>query len=125
MLFVDDDTSSSELAEIVLRDHGAHVTTASSVDETLKLLRQLQHDVVVTDLALPGRDGFDLVRAVRRLSGRLGRVPLIALTAYVRADGAVQAQAAGFARYLAKPTSAPELIAVLCEVLGRDAAAPT
>jgi PAS domain S-box-containing protein len=119
VLFVDDDTSSNELAELVLSDQGAVVMSANSVDGALELMHAFQPDVIVSDVAMPHRDGFDLVREVRKLSEPLGAVPLIAVTAYARAQDAARALEGGFTRHLAKPAEPRDLAGMICEVLGR------
>jgi Response regulator receiver domain/Histidine kinase-, DNA gyrase B-, and HSP90-like ATPase len=67
ILVVDDESEVLATLESILRHHGAEVLTATCADEALTLLKQHQPTVLVSDLSMPGRDGFDLLRAVRAL----------------------------------------------------------
>jgi PAS domain S-box-containing protein len=119
VLVVDDDESSSELAQIALTDHGAVVMSASSVNGALALLEEFAPDVIVSDVAMPERDGYDLIREVRRRPAPLGTVPAVAVTAYARPEDTTRALEAGFTCHLSKPTDPRRLTATICEVLGR------
>lgn len=113
VLFIDDEVAARDLAELVLGDYGAIVETADSVDGALARLQTFTPDVVVSDIAMPVRDGHDFIRAVRRLPAPVGRVPAIALTAYARAEDAEQAMEAGFSRHLPKPVASDALAAMI------------
>jgi CheY-like chemotaxis protein len=114
VLVVDDDTDARELLESVLTDQGASVLTASSASEGLIAIEHFRPAIVVSDLAMPGMDGYQFMRAIRSLSDeRGGEVAGIALSAYGRAEDSNDAFAAGFLSFLAKPVDVEQL---LCEV---------
>ncbi|MGH7440368.1 MAG: ATP-binding protein [Polyangiaceae bacterium] len=119
VLVVDDDLSAGELAERFLGRHGAVVFNAASVDVALGLVRGFPPDVIVSDIAMPGRDGYDFIREVRKLPAPLGAVPAIALSAYARGEDAERALEAGFTRHLAKPANPEELVAAIRDALDR------
>jgi CheY-like chemotaxis protein len=109
VLLVDDDADTTELMKIVLEQQGAAVETARSVTAALACLKAVPPDVIVSDLSMPGEDGLDLIRQVRRSGGRAASAPAIALSAYARQEDAARALAAGFQRHLAKPVDPREL----------------
>ena len=88
---------------------------ASSVHEALAAIATRLPDVVLTDIAMPHATGFDLVRQLRA-SPRSCEIPVIALTAYARAEDRAQALSLGFAAHLGKPFSPRALVALVAEV---------
>ncbi|MGE3178357.1 MAG: ATP-binding protein [Vicinamibacterales bacterium] len=119
-LVVDDHQDARELAEAVLQAAGALVETAGTVPDALKLFDRSRHDVIVTDIGLPGQDGYDLVRHVRQRA-RQGepRVVAVALTGYARAEDRERALAAGFDRHIVKPAEPAALVMLLRELIDR------
>jgi CheY-like chemotaxis protein len=110
LLLVDDDPEVCELLGLALRQHGAAVRWASSAAEALARLDATLPDVIVSDIGMPGTDGYALLEQVRRREPeRGGSVPAIALTAYASADEVARARAAGFQMHLAKPVD-PERV---------------
>jgi signal transduction histidine kinase/ActR/RegA family two-component response regulator len=110
VLAVDDHHDSLELLRAVLEAAGANVTGVSSVAEALTAPGPF--DVIVSDIGMPDADGYELIRAIRaREQG--ADVPVIALTAYARAEDAARAKSAGFSEHLAKPVHAEELLSVV------------
>ena len=104
LLLVDDDDDSRDAAEHLLRHAGAMVTCAGSAHAAEQLLRQQTFDALVSDIAMPGRDGYDLIQAIRAGGGvRQPRIPAIALTAYVREEDREKAMRAGFDGHMGKP----------------------
>src|SRR5688572_21884995 len=92
VLVVDDDEDWLELMAALLASRGAQVLCASSVDDALHLLDEIPADVVLSDLEMPGPDGFELIRSLRTsANARLVRLPAIALTA--RADPSARERA--------------------------------
>jgi len=90
------------------------VRTAASAAEALEALRQSPPDVLVSDIGMPGEDGYSLIRKVRaREAGCGGCIPALALTAYGRAKDCQRALAAGFHTHLAKPAHPEELARVV------------
>ena len=120
VLVVDDDPDSLEMSAMVLREAGADVRAASSAFRAYEVMRAWQPTVVLTDLAMPGEDGFMLTRGLKAAFGRRGvDVPVIALTAYGTPDNRSRALEAGFDVYLTKPIDPVELAGVIEEVVHR------
>lgn len=123
VLVVDDEPDGRETIAKVLSTYHAEVATASSVREALELFAQSPPDVLVSDIGMPGEDGYDLVREVRRLSGpQGGQVPAMALTAFAREEDRLQAIAAGFQVHATKPIEPAELVAGVARLAGRGGA---
>ncbi|MBS0421143.1 MAG: response regulator [Proteobacteria bacterium] len=121
ILVVDDEPEVLSTLEGILRHHGAEVLTAASADEALKLLDQHQPAVLVSDLAMPGRTGFDLVRAVRALPTPAGKIPAAVLSAYLASEHAAEAESAGFQVFIEKPVQPLELVGQIAQLAGRAA----
>lgn len=119
ILIVDDEPEVLSTLEGILRHHGAEVLTAASADEALKLLDQHQPTVLVSDLAMPGRDGFDLLRAVRALPSPARRIPAAVLSAYLASEYATAAESAGFQLFIEKPVQPLELVGQIAQLAGR------
>lgn len=95
----------------MLRASGAIVEVARSVDEALQKLDQTRPDVLLTDIGMPDRDGFALLREVRRRDSANGyHLPAVAVTAYAGIRDRDHALAAGFDSHLAKPVSREALV---------------
>jgi CheY-like chemotaxis protein len=118
VLIVDDEADTLELSRQVLGDRHAHVLTAPSVDVALETLTTFNPDVLVSDLSMPGRDGYELIRAVRMTTGP-DELPAAALTAFARPEDAVRAHDAGFQMHLAKPVEPDELVRIVAHLAGR------
>ena len=117
ILVVDDDRDSRAFLVALLEDHGAQVLSAGSSAQALDVFRHNRVDVLVSDIAMPGEDGYDLVQGVRDLpADEGGLTPAVALTAYVRIEDQSAALAAGYQRHLKKPVDVSELIAVVAEL---------
>jgi PAS domain S-box-containing protein len=122
VLVVDDDVDTLEVVKQLLEHAGADVTSATSAEEALVVLQQAPPDVLVSDIGMPGQDGYDLIRQVRKLAPeRGGRVPAAALTAFTQSDHRQLALAAGYQLYLAKPIEPEELAAAVARLAGRAA----
>jgi PAS domain S-box-containing protein len=124
VLYVDDATDALDTVRLMLEPLGVVVRTAASVDEALQLVEAFEPDLVLSDLAMPDRDGYDLLRTVRRLRGPARAFPIVALTAYARPEDAARILAAGFAAHLAKPVDTRKLVAAIGSLLHRRAATP-
>jgi signal transduction histidine kinase/ActR/RegA family two-component response regulator len=116
ILLVDDDRDGLAALEIVLADRGARVEIATSVDAGLRLMADFMPDVLLSDIGIPGKDGYALVREIRRAEGLGSRVPAIALTAFSRKQDIDQALAAGFDAHCAKPLRPLELLRLIARV---------
>ncbi len=110
VLIVDDEPDGREMIGKVLRLYGAQVEDASTVREALVLFEQSPPDVLVSDIGMPGQDGYDLIRLVRQLpASRGGRVPAVALTAFAREEDRLRALSSGFQLHISKPFEPAEL----------------
>ncbi len=111
LLVVDDHADTLDALVRILRGKGALVRTAERTSAALELLRGWRPDVIISDLAMPEEDGYNLIRRIRGLPDERQRwVPALALTAFARDDDKDRALAAGFDDYLAKPADPAELI---------------
>ncbi len=120
VLVVDDEPDARELIKRVLSDCDAEVITAGSAAEALERVRQHRPHVLVSDIGMPGVDGFELLKRVRALGeAGGGKVPAIALTAFARSEDRTRALRAGFLVHVSKPVDASELIATVASVAGR------
>jgi CheY-like chemotaxis protein len=109
----------------VLEEHRATVTGVASVAEALTFLDRATADVLVSDIAMPGEDGYCLIRKVwERAPGAGGRIPALALTAYVGEEDGERALAAGFNQHAGKPVQVLELVAQIAQLAGRTPAPP-
>jgi len=118
VLVVDDEPDTLDLLKRVLGDSRAEVMAAPSADAALATLSWFLPHVLVSDLSMPGRNGYDLIRTVRA-GERSKSLPAIALTAFARPEDALRAQEAGFQVHLAKPVEPSELIRVIARLAGR------
>ena len=119
-LVVDDDEDARELVTEVLRSRGMEVVTASSADEGLAALDRDVPDVIVSDIAMPEHDGYELIRQIRqRSSDRGGMVPAVALTAYARPEDTERSLSSGFQLHLAKPVDMDYLVSAVASLAGR------
>ncbi|AKT38070.1 hybrid sensor histidine kinase/response regulator [Chondromyces crocatus] len=120
ILVVDDEPDARELVGAVLERKGATVTTAATVTDALATIERIKPDVILSDLGMPGEDGYSLIRRLRaRSPERGGRIPAAALTAYASAQDRTRALLAGFQSHVPKPIEASELAAVIANLAGR------
>jgi CheY-like chemotaxis protein len=124
VLAVDDHDDSRNLTGMILQQGGADVVLTGSVTEALKIIRDSRIDVVVSDLAMPGEDGYDLIRGLRSLERetRRRRTPAVALTGYVGGEDRERALSAGYNVYLVKPVDADQLVAVVSATVRDESA---
>jgi len=119
ILVVDDDPTTVELNREVLMQAGADVTGCTAVDEALLLLEQWRPDVLVSDIEMPGQDGYTLIRKARALGPEAGgKTPAVALTAFSRPEDRIRSLMAGFNIHVSKPVDPAELIAIIASLTG-------
>ena len=115
-LVVDDERDARDLIERLLQEAGAHVATAASTDEALGRLERDRFDVLVSDIGMPGRDGYELIHAVRSRDA-VRSMPAVALTAYARAEDRAKAIAAGYQRHLPKPVDPARVVSLVASLV--------
>ncbi|HXC50766.1 MAG TPA: ATP-binding protein [Candidatus Limnocylindrales bacterium] len=114
ILLVDNDADTLAMLCAILGEQRAEVRTAGSAAEAFEILRWYQPSVVISDLAMPGEDGYSFIRRLRAREQRGGRqIPAIALTGYVRVEDRRAALEAGFNVFVPKPVEPSELIATI------------
>jgi PAS domain S-box-containing protein len=109
VLVVDDEMDSTEVVRVLLQQCGAEVRIASSAVEALETLDQWIPDVLVSDIGMPGEDGYALLARVRRRSDSAQGLPVVALTAFAAIEDRVKLLSAGFQLHVAKPADPEEL----------------
>jgi CheY-like chemotaxis protein len=119
VLVIDDEQDTREMVAEVLRQCGAEVRCGCSVAEALQELEQWIPDVLVSDIGMPGEDGYALIRKVRGLAPEAGgRVPALALTAYTRFEDRARVLSAGYQMHLGKPIEPSEIAAAVATLAG-------
>jgi signal transduction histidine kinase len=122
VLVVDNEADARALVAAILEGCGAHVTTAESAAEAVDQIQRERPDVLLSDIAMPGEDGYSLIRRLRAMD-RDGRpLPAAALTAFATAADRARALLAGYQAHVAKPVEPSELAAVVAALAGRTAA---
>ncbi len=118
ILVVDDDDDSRFYITTVLEADGATVMAVASAVDALEILPKLQPDVLICDIAMPGEDGYTLIRKVRSLKNdKIGQVPAVALTAYGDSEDRIRALEAGFNTHVAKPVDPGELVVIVANLV--------
>jgi PAS domain S-box-containing protein len=114
VLIVDDEPDALEFLRFVLERSRAEVAAVSSTVDALRQLEHFRPDVIISDIGMPGSDGYDLVRALRALPPeRGGQLPAVALTAYARSEDERRALREGFQIHIPKPFEAAQLLAAV------------
>ena len=121
VLLVEDDLDVRQVLALVLELSGATVTPVGSVREALQVLGTVEPHVIVSDIGMPGEDGFALVRRLRAREAADGgaNIPAIALTGYVAPEDRSRLLAAGFQAHLRKPVEPDELVATVASLVER------
>jgi CheY-like chemotaxis protein len=123
VLVVDDEPDSRELVRRVLAECGADIDVAADAHAAVEAVQRFRPHVLISDIGMPGVDGYRLLQKVRALGAQAGgNVPAIALTAFARTEDRTQALHAGFLVHLAKPIELAELVATVAAVVGRTGA---
>jgi CheY-like chemotaxis protein len=118
ILIVDDEADGRALLARILEGQGASVTTAETPYGALDVLRGSPFDILLSDIGMPGMDGYELVRRVRQMDELRSRpIPAIAITAYARPEDRQRSLLAGYQLHLSKPLEARELIAGVASLL--------
>jgi signal transduction histidine kinase len=122
VLVVDDDADTRDLIQMILGHAGAKVTLAGSVRGAMLVLREQAPNVLVSDIGLPGEDGYALMQKVRSLGADnpASGVPAVAVTAYARSEDRRRALASGFQMHVPKPIEPNQLVSVIARLTGRE-----
>jgi PAS domain S-box-containing protein len=120
VLIVDDEPDARELIRRVLIDCKAQVLTAANAGEAVEVLSRERPNVLVSDIGMPGQDGYELIRRIRSMSVEEGgNTPAAALTAFARSEDRRRALLAGYQTHIAKPVEPAELVTVVASLAGR------
>ena len=120
VLIVDDELDARELIQEMLVQRDANVITAASAAEGLKLLKAERPDVIISDISMPEKNGYQFIAEVRNLPAEDGgRTPAIALTAFVQMEEKTKAVSAGYQKHLPKPVDAFELVTAITSLAVR------
>lgn len=120
VLVVEDEPEARDSMRMLLQRFGAEVGTADSAHQALEAFSRGMFDVVISDIAMPGGDGYELMRAIRALAPEQGgRIPAVAVTARARPEDRRRALAEGFQVHLPKPVDAAELLRQVTVLSGR------
>jgi signal transduction histidine kinase/ActR/RegA family two-component response regulator len=121
VLVIDDELDAREVIKRILTHCGASVTTAASAMEGLQRLRLDKPDVLISDIGMPDKNGYQFIREVRNLPAESGgKTPAIALTAFARPEDQISAMNAGYQAHLTKPVESRELITEIAKLLGLE-----
>ncbi|HET7061031.1 MAG TPA: ATP-binding protein [Nitrosospira sp.] len=117
ILVVDDELDAREIIKRILTSRGAAVITAASAGEGLDIVRAKKPDLIISDIGMPGKNGYEFLREVRVFQMKAGTyTPAVALTAFAHPDDACKALDAGYQRHLIKPIDSFRLITTIAEL---------
>ena len=120
VIVVDDEQDARDLVTAVLEQAGAVVTSVGSADEAMHAIHERPPSLLVSDIGMPGEDGYALIARVRALPAESGgRVPAVAVTAFTRDDDRARALRAGYTAHVAKPIDPAELVTLASNVTTR------
>jgi PAS domain S-box-containing protein len=118
ILIVDDETDSREMLKYFLESSKALIKARSNALEALHEFSIFKPDILISDLGMPGMDGYDLIKKIRALPAEAGgQIPAVALTGYVSLEEKKRVREAGFNTHVAKPVDLPELVKILSNLL--------
>jgi CheY-like chemotaxis protein len=121
VLLVDDDEDTLEVITAALIGSKARVTAVSSAGAALDAIRVSPPDVLVSDIAMPNEDGYELIQKIKALGFDASKtIPAVAITAYAKEEDRHRAFSSGFQGYLSKPVEPAELILAVAQAVGRN-----
>jgi len=121
VLVVEDNDDSRKLLQTILSRAGARVHAAGDVASAMRIVAGTWPDIIISDIEMPGEDGYSFIRKIRLQEPPSVHVPAIALTAYTRSVDRVRALAAGFQTHMSKPVDPAELVAAVRSLVPRPA----
>lgn len=111
ILIVDDNDDSLYIVKFIFEEYQAEIKTAKSVDRAIQILEEWKPDIVISDIVMPGKDGYSLIRFIRQKEASCGDfIPAVALTSYVASESFNTAVNAGFQKVICKPFEPDELV---------------
>ncbi len=120
VLVVDDEQDALEITKLALAFYQAEVFVSLGAAEGLEKMQVHEPDVIVSDISMPGMDGYQFIRTIRNLPAHRGKhTPAVALTAFNRAEDVARATDAGFQKHLCKPVNLMELIETVSSLAGK------
>lgn len=121
LLLVEDDEDSREMLKIMFEQYDMKIAAVASAAEALEAIRQIQPDVLISDVGLPGVDGYELIRKIRLLSPEQGgTVPAVALTGYASLQDRARALDSGYQEHLSKPVDIDRLLELVKGLVMRE-----
>ena len=121
VLLVEDDKDSRDMLQIMFEQQGVEITAVDSAAAALSAIKQIQPDVLVSDVGLPGEDGYELISKIRQLPPEQGgAIPAVALTGYASLQDRARAFDVGYQEHLAKPVDIDKLLELVKKLVIRD-----
>jgi CheY-like chemotaxis protein len=125
VVVVDDDVNNLDLLEMIFEQYQAEVKTAGSVDEAIEVIEEWKPDVLISDINMPNKDGYSLIRSIRIKEAEVGGfLPAVAVTGGVLPENRSLAFNSGFQMFILKPFYSSELVTVVAKLTGRTVEAP-
>ena len=118
VLVVDDEADTRDLLVFVLEPVGMVVKTAASAAEALKLIELFRPQLLISDIGMPGMDGYELIRAIRALPPQQSGIPALSLSAFSSDSDRQRSLEAGFDEHLTKPTDLERLVSIIAQIIG-------
>jgi CheY-like chemotaxis protein len=120
LVIVDDDADTLDLMTSLLEQAGAQVKPARTAAEAFEAVQSVRPDLLISDIGMPGEDGYSLMHRIRLLPVEAGgKTPAVSLTAFARAEDRARALQGGFQAHVAKPVEMNELLAVIASLVAR------
>lgn len=121
VLLVEDDTDSREMLEVLFSQLDVKVTAVDSSEKALEAIEKFQPDILISDVGLPGEDGYKLIRKIRELAPEKGgQIPAVALTGFASLQDRSLAIDAGYQEHIAKPVDIDKMIELIKNLLGNN-----
>jgi PAS domain S-box-containing protein len=120
ILVVEDEPGSRDLIKTVLENCNAEIVIAESGTVALELLNNFVPAIIISDIGMPGMDGYDFLKEVKKMKNGAERVPAIALTAFVRESDRARALKSGFDEHIAKPADPSKLVEVVSRLIKKN-----
>jgi CheY-like chemotaxis protein len=118
LLVVDNNDDSLCLVRLIFEDDHTQIKTVKSVDDAIQLIEEWKPDILISDIGLPGKDGYSLIRFIRHKEALCGGfLPAVALTSYVSPEYLNTAKNVGFQKFICKPFDIDELVATVVNLI--------